>query len=52
MLVPRLHVGERRVVEDPGNEAQEAVAHQVPEEIRTLRPAAGEARAVDDVCMA
>jgi hypothetical protein len=48
-LVPRLHVGERRVVEHVRQQRQKAVAEQVPEEVRALRPAAREARAVDDV---
>ena len=48
-LVARLHVRERRVEEDVRQQRQEAVAEQVPEEVRALRPAAREPRAVDDV---
>src|SRR5204862_67184 len=48
-LVAGLHVGERRVEEEVREQAQEAVADEVPEEVRALRPAAGEARAEDGV---
>src|SRR5207253_1043350 len=36
-LVARLHVGQRRVVEDVREQRQEAVAKQVPEQVRPLR---------------
>src|SRR5437763_909301 len=43
-LVPRLHVGQRRVVEQGRQQREEAVADEVPEEVRPLRLAAAETR--------
>src|SRR5919199_5462944 len=48
-LVPGLHVRERRVEEDVRQQAEGPVPDQVPEEVRALRPTAGEPRPVDDV---
>ena len=48
-LVARLHVGQRRVVEDVREQRQEAVPKQVPEQVRPLRPPARKPGAEDDV---
>src|SRR5690348_9624104 len=47
-LVARLHVRERRVVEHVRQQREKPIPDEVPEEVRTLRPPAGEARAEDD----